>query len=296
MGFITEAVGGILGGAADDLTKKNDFRAGLAPVEKQDLMPLLNEQYNALTGVQGQQQDLASVLQAQMAGGGPNPAQAQFQQNAAQNAAQAGAAIGSQKGINPALAARLIMQQQASAGQGIAGQAATLQAQQQLSAQQQLQQQQATMGSQALNAQGILQGAQANQNSATVGNYSSANQVNAGITNANAAATNATMQGLMSGASAAASGGATKAMSGGGMITLGDALMNGGAVPGVPQVAGDSPQNDTVHAMLSPGEIVIPRSMVEDPERAKRFIEELNGKTGSGYGKVLAAKKKAKNG
>lgn len=296
MGFITQAVGDVFGGAADDLTKKNDFRAGLAPIEKQNLMPMLDEQYGALTDVQAQQQALANMLSGQAAGGGPNPAQAQFQQNAAQNAAQAGAAIGSQKGINPALAARLIMQQQAAAGQGIAGQAATLRAQQQLEAQKNLQTQQANMAGSALNAQQILQGAQASQNNAALGNYSSANQINAGITSANTQDVNKTMMGMMSGASSAMAGGASGGGGkyAGGPITIADALKNGGMVPGVPTVPGDSPKNDTVHAMLSPGEIVIPRSLVDDPERAKRFIEEING-SASGYGKVVAARKK-KNG
>jgi hypothetical protein len=37
----------------------------------------------------------------------------------------------------------------------------------------------------------------------------------------------------------------------------------GGQVPGQANVPGDSPQNDTVHARLSPGEIVVPRSLAE---------------------------------
>lgn len=37
----------------------------------------------------------------------------------------------------------------------------------------------------------------------------------------------------------------------------------GGQVPGQAHVPGDSPANDTVHARLSPGEIVVPRSLAE---------------------------------
>lgn len=37
----------------------------------------------------------------------------------------------------------------------------------------------------------------------------------------------------------------------------------GGQVPGQANVPGDSPKNDTVHAMLSPGELVVPRSLAE---------------------------------
>lgn len=38
---------------------------------------------------------------------------------------------------------------------------------------------------------------------------------------------------------------------------------NGGQVPGQANVPGDSPKNDTVHAMLSPNEIVVPRSLAD---------------------------------
>lgn len=40
----------------------------------------------------------------------------------------------------------------------------------------------------------------------------------------------------------------------------------GGKVPGIPKVTGDSPKNDTVPAMLSPGEIVVPRTMAKKVE------------------------------
>lgn len=54
-----------------------------------------------------------------------------------------------------------------------------------------------------------------------------------------------------------------------------EGMMAGGKVPGKASVSGDSPKNDTVLAKLSPGEIVIPRSLADDPERAKKFIESL---------------------
>lgn len=49
----------------------------------------------------------------------------------------------------------------------------------------------------------------------------------------------------------------------------------GALVPGHPRVPGDSQKNDTVHAMLSPGEVVIPRSVAPHPEMAKQFIQHL---------------------
>lgn len=62
---------------------------------------------------------------------------------------------------------------------------------------------------------------------------------------------------------------------------VGSALKAGGHVPGKAGFAGDDQRNDTVHAMLSPGEVVIPRSVMNsnDPsEGAKRFVAALQAK------------------
>lgn len=298
MGFMSGAAQNVFGavghgvqGIAGSLTAQNGYQASMAPMNRIDVNPNLQEQYKTFTGVQNQQQQLADVLQAQMNGNGPNPAQMQFQQNAGQIGAQAAGLVASQKGINPALAARLAAQQQAQAGQNAAGAAATMQAQQQLATQQQLQQQQAQMGGQAMGAENMFLNANNAQNQQLGTNFNSMQGLNAGIAGQNAQEINKTTQGLMQGASSAMAMGAAH----GGMIpSLSDALMQGGFVPGQANVAGDSSQNDTVHAMLSPGEIVIPRSLAEDPERAKKFIEHLNAGGMAGYGKVLAAKKRAK--
>lgn len=86
----------------------------------------------------GQQQGLAQALLAQSQGQGPNPAQLQFQQNADQNLRQQAGAINSIKGLNPALAAKMISEQGAQAGQQNAQNSGILQAEQQLAAQGQL--------------------------------------------------------------------------------------------------------------------------------------------------------------
>lgn len=52
---------------------------------------------------------------------------------------------------------------------------------------------------------------------------------------------------------------------------------DGGKVPGKAQVAGDSYANDTVSAKLSPGEIVIPRSIIQGQnpvQMAAKFVEQ----------------------
>jgi hypothetical protein len=56
---------------------------------------------------------------------------------------------------------------------------------------------------------------------------------------------------------------------------------DGGLVPGKAQFGGDDGENDTVHAMLSPGEIVIPRSIVNGPnaaEKSKKFVQAILAK------------------
>lgn len=47
----------------------------------------------------------------------------------------------------------------------------------------------------------------------------------------------------------------------------------GGTVPGIALAEGDHPANDTVPTMLSPGEIVIPRSMASNPGKAAQFAK-----------------------
>lgn len=50
---------------------------------------------------------------------------------------------------------------------------------------------------------------------------------------------------------------------------------DGGQVPGHARVPGNSPINDTVHAKLSPGEIVIPRTATNDDEEFDAFMDKF---------------------
>lgn len=67
-------------------------------------------------------------------------------------------------------------------------------------------------------------------------------------------------------------------------------LISGGRVPGTPQVKGNSIKNDKVPALLSPGEVVVPRTSASDPEKAKEFIDHIMKKQGTtgGYGEMKA--------
>lgn len=67
-------------------------------------------------------------------------------------------------------------------------------------------------------------------------------------------------------------------------------MSQGGTVPGAAPVHGDSLSNDTIPAMLSPGEIVVPRSVLQGKnpaDAAKKFVEAVLAKNGN---LALAAK------
>lgn len=72
---------------------------------------------------------------------------------------------------------------------------------------------------------------------------------------------------------------------------LGAALSDGGKVPGSAKVAGDSEVNDTVPAQiqgggaakLSPGELVVPRSHSDSPERAMQWIAQFFSSAHGGH-------------
>lgn len=64
---------------------------------------------------------------------------------------------------------------------------------------------------------------------------------------------------------------------------VGSALKQGGHVPGKAKVEGNSYKNDTVKALLSPGEVVIPRDVMnlKDPVRgAAQFVQAVMAKKG----------------
>jgi hypothetical protein len=50
---------------------------------------------------------------------------------------------------------------------------------------------------------------------------------------------------------------------------------HGGKVPGLAPVPGDSPKNDVVDAHLSPGEVVVPRSAMNDEEDFNKFMSQF---------------------
>lgn len=366
----------------------NNTNATAPSIVTQDFIPGINQAQQRQTDVYNQQQNLAQALLNQSQGGGPNPAQAQLAQNTGANVAQQGALMASQRGAsaNPALLARQAAMQGSNIQQNSVGQAATLQAQQQLAAQNALANQQAQMGNQALQGESVKQGGLAAQNTALTTGGLGAQGINAQAASQNASTHAGILGGVLGGAGAAlgsffAKGGQVqhldvggpvndelgiahydapawsmpgasgmtdtggKALSGGmtgmggGLGSLfgagaagegaaggfgamaggaGDAipliaegaafvnqggkihpsfsqaLLNGGNVPGQAEVEGDSKKNDTVPTMLSPGEIVLPRSVTQAPDMEKKaveFLKHLKGNKSGGYGSVLDARK-----
>lgn len=259
-----------------------------------------------------QNQALIQALQAQASGQAPSLAQMQLQQATQQNIANTAGQIGSTRGMNPALQARLIAQQGAAQNQNMAGQAAMARVQEQqgalgnlanalqaqraqdismagLGAQTGIQQQ--ALGNQMF---GTLQNALSTQNQQQLGNYWNQQQLNAQANMQNADWANKHTMGIGQGIQKSMGAG----MSGMGAGMAGGAMAEGGYVEGGEiNEPGDHPDNDTVPAMLSPGEIVIPRSKADDPDKAKEFIDQLmkkekkESKAKGGYGKVLEARR-----
>jgi hypothetical protein len=270
--YIGGNVGSIGGGIADASGATNGYQTALTPEQQQQLAKAIMDQQQGFASNMANQNSLAQALLAQSQGQGVNLADQQLKNATNRNIQQATGMVASQKGINPAMAARLASQNAATANQTAAGQSAQLRAEQQLAAQGQLAKVYGSMGE------------QSNQNihaanSALTGNEN---------INANVATNNASLRGNIAGGLLNGAGG------------LGAALLaRGGVVPGKAEVSGDSLENDKVHTMLSPGEIVIPRTKANDPDKAKQFIDHImknkKGAKVESYGDVVKAHRELKS-
>jgi hypothetical protein len=424
--FITNPISSVVGGIEDVFGARNKFNATApantfqateAPIDRTSYSQAIQD-YLAAAGPNGAnaagQNALIGQLQTAANGGGPNPALEQLRETTNANAARTAGAIASQRGINPALAARMAMDAGANANQTAAGQAATLAAQQQIAARSQLAQAlqaQAGLNLSGLTGTGNLQNGQntgiiqnslgtQGLNQATAAQNANlklgAQQINAGVAAQNANTGAGLLGGIMQGLGAAV---APKAAHGG-EITLEDALTKkyaaggdisipyvaipdysgpqysrgeaallaggsavgrwvgrpvpdsseafafspdvtaqpigsptvapwegarpllttgvpfaahggefaravaarglhdfrvGGPVPGRPMVDSDSERNDVVPAMVSPGEVVLPRSVAQAPDAAQRaaeFVAAIKARREpEGYGRVLAGRR-----
>jgi hypothetical protein len=291
MSGVGSIIGGLAGGLADGAGLNNTYQATAPDIQRQQFLDAIGRSQNGLYNDQVQQQQLASALLDQSSGRGTNLANQQLQQATDLNNQQGAGLIASQKGINPALAARLAAQNTAQNNQKAALDSGTLRMQQQLGAQQQLGSLYGSMAQQNLQNQNILQNAQAAQNQAINQGALGAQGINAGVSEENTKVRGQLVGGLLQGGSSV---GAAALASPAAAV----AAAHGGEIPGTASKPGDSPENDTVPAMVSPKEIVLPRSVTlakDAPEKAKEFVKQLKMKNkgeGSGYGKVLEAHRK----
>lgn len=205
--------GGMLGGIGN--TDPNAGGAGLMSVTTPEQARVLFDQQQAAlqrqrnfvdalqgqNGIQnqsdvyGQQQALATTLNQQAQGQGPNPAQAALAQQTSNNIAQQNALMAGQRGAsqNAGLLARQSAMQGGNLQQQAVGQGATMQANQQIAAQQQLQQQQAMLGNTAQNqiqnygtAAGNLSNSQLGLQANVLGETAARNNANVGQAGVNA--------------------------------------------------------------------------------------------------------------
>lgn len=238
-----------------------------------------------------QESALIAQLLQQSQGQGPNPALLQLKQQTDANNAAATGQIASAGGMSPALRQRQILEAQQAGNQREAGQGARLQAEQQLGAENMLgsniSNQRAQNNAQAFPViQGVMSGASSALGQGSTGSGGGGNGDTALPSDAD---------GIMEyrgGQVPAgyAQGGAVQMMAGGGLLQNGVSsylpmlaalLAHGGPVPGQAKVPGNSPRNDIVPAQLSPGEIVLPRTVTkakDAPEKARAFVQAIRRK------------------
>jgi hypothetical protein len=254
------------------------------------------------TGIDVQQTANNALLSALAAGDNTNSQAArQLQQTTQQNAAQAAGAMASARGLTPAQAARLVLNQTAAGNQQAAGQAAGLRSNEQIAASNALvsalsNQRAGRTGdiAAATGAAGTLGGLSTNQNQLTLQNQAQTQGFNLDVAKANQAARLAAGEGAANRAvqlraqdigteqyDRTRKDQLTGSILNAGGAILANAFAEGGRAgeSGLDRTLTgentDTVRNDTVPAMLSAGEGVIPRSIMEKdnaPELAAAFV------------------------
>lgn len=193
-------------GMLGSLTPQSQYGVQAPTITTQDnLGTNANQLYGQNQDINTNQNTLASQLQQQAIGQGPNPAQNQLAQATGANVSNQAALMAGQRGAgaNVGLMARQAAEQGAGIQQAAAGQAATLGAQQQLGAQANLQNLYNQQAQAALQGQGIQQQALAAQNATQTTGQLGASQVNAQTAQQNANNSASTLGGLIGGVGSA---------------------------------------------------------------------------------------------
>ncbi|MGE0527288.1 MAG: hypothetical protein AB7G93_15210 [Bdellovibrionales bacterium] len=291
---VTNAVGSAFGFGGGNTVRFDPSRFAYNPDAKsfgpinQDIEGAIQgvrqDNRNAVLGIdqrtyRDKQTALAEALEAQARGEGPSLAQNQLRKATERNLQDQMALAASARGnVNPALMQRQLMQNQAATNQAAAQQSADLRFQELMAARQMLgdlatnarnqdaaAQQYATEAERGMLDQiaGIRDSNRAaamnleslrSNNALGVGNQAVQDTINRRDTRTQMHG--ALISGIASGASAGLGGPAGGAKGGA------TPKYDGGLIPGRAKVPGDSPANDTVPAMLSPDEVVLPRSVV----------------------------------
>ena len=247
-----------------------------------------------------EQRRLAAALRAQAEGRTPSLAAMQYASALEQSQAAAASQLASARGLSPAQAQRLLMTQQSAARAGAAGQSAMMRLQEQQAAQAALanvlaqQRQQSLLG--ASTASGI--GAQAGQ--LGLAQQQMEQQRMIAEQQLRMQQQQQTEKGIATGVGAVAGGIIGSIVPGPGTAAgaalgakIGSSFAKGGEIKGRAKFNGDTRSNDTVPALLSPGEIVLPRSVAQDedaPEKSKKFVEAIKKqKKPAGKASIAAA-------
>lgn len=232
-----------------------------------------------------EQARLAEALRAQAEGRTPSLAALQYASALEQSQAAAASQLASARGMSPAAAQRLLLTQQAGARAAAAGKSAELRLMEQQAAQANLgtllsqQRQQTLIGSQLAGGLGSQAGElgyklQQLEQERLLEQQKIRRQEEAATEGAITGVAQSLGAGYVKGA--AKPGGEQTAP-----ISEPKVASKGGEIKGRTKFNGDTRSNDTVPAMLSPGEIVLPRSVAqaEDaPEKSKKFVEAIKGR------------------
>ena len=306
------------------------FAGNMTELEKADFYDYMRQAQGQGQNIYGQQQSLADALLARSQGrGGPSLAELQLGQTLDTNRRDVARRLaGAGRGINPALAQRLLMQEQARLNQTAAGQSAILRAQEQLAAQTALGNQLAQMrGAETsmFGTAGQLGLGQA-KSQAELAEAQKARDLQVAIENqraAQAAAGQAQAQGQFEANADIRRAEATSNAAVETAKAIDEANKNNPATQPTPSTPTppaakahggyvrkyaeggkvkaamgaltkmDNEKNDVVPAMLSPGEIVLPRSIVNSPNApvaAAKFVEALMANKDKKNAKMLALK------
>jgi len=237
-----------------------------------------------------EQRRLAEALRAQAEGRTPSLAGMQYARALEQSQAAAASQLASARGLSPAMAQQLLLTQQAGARQAAAGQSAQLRLQEQAQAQGMLgnllgqQRQQALLGGQVAGSLG-QQAGQLGYEQMQLEQQRLTSEQN--LKRQEEAAFEQGVTGTFQSLGGAAIGGA-RATGGGTKGTW----AKGGEIKGRSKFNGDTRSNDTVPALLSPGEIVLPRSVAQDedaPEKSKKFVEAIKSRKKTGKESLATA-------